>query len=105
MRNASRIVKSIEKAFYAFSDIEIHHVGFLQLKDWINGHTKEGISSPRLGSVLSKHDQFKRISKIRMVGSNITETYWGLTGDVDVPESRGWVIVKDANDDGIQKIK
>jgi hypothetical protein len=96
MKKSSRIVKSIEKAFYAFSDREIHHVGFSQLKDWLNGNTKSGISSPQLGSILSKHEQFKHITKLRLVGSNITETYWGLNDGPKVPASSGWVPVNDS---------
>jgi hypothetical protein len=102
MRKSSRVVKSIEKAFYAFSDREIHHVGFSQLKDWINGNTTDGISSPRLGSALSKHYQFKRVSKIRRVGSNVTETYWSLKDEIIVPKERGWIeVVENELDTGI----
>jgi hypothetical protein len=101
MKQPNRVVKSIERAFYAFAERRVHHVGFSELKDWINGNTKDGISSPRLASFLRKNEQFKHISRIRKVGTNITETYWTLGRELDAPEEKGWVQVIKEVDTGI----
>lgn len=91
----TRIVRSIENAFYAYSEQNVERVSFSQLKDWINSNTTGGISSPRLASFLRRNDQFKHLSRLRRIGSNIVETYWSLKDDVEVPAESGWVVVED----------
>ena len=52
-RGKVRVIKTIEKAFTAFTERNIEYVSFSQLKDWINYNTKE-YPSPRLASFLKK---------------------------------------------------
>lgn len=96
-RGSTRVIKTIEKAFLAFTERNMDYVSFSQLKDWINNNTKEGISSPRLASFLKKQPQFVMIERMRRVGSNATETFWTLGNpDSDFNEISGWVKVNNA---------
>jgi len=93
LKKYSRVIKSIEKAFYAYAEQNVERVSFSQLKDWINSNIKGGISSPRLASFLRKNDQFKHLVRVRRVGSNVIETFWSLNENTVVPAESGWVEV------------
>lgn len=94
-RGKVRVIKTIEKAFTAFTERDIDYVSFSQLKDWINYNTKDGISSPRLASFLKKQPQFVMVEKMRRVGSNATETFWTFgEAQEDSLELSGWVKVE-----------
>ncbi len=93
-RGKVRVIKTIEKAFTAFTERDIEYVSFSQLKDWINYNTKDGISSPRLASFLKKQPQFVMVEKLRRVGSNATETFWTFgEAQEDSLDLSGWVKV------------
>lgn len=93
-RGKVRVIKTIEKAFTAFTERNIEYVSFSQLKDWINYNTKDGISSPRLASFLKKQPQFVMVEKLRRVGSNATETFWTFgEAQEDSLDLSGWVKV------------
>ena len=94
-RGKVRVIKTIEKAFTAFTERNIEYVSFSQLKDWINYNTKDGISSPRLASFLKKQPQFVMVEKLRRVGSNATETFWTFgEAQEDSLDLSGWVKVE-----------
>jgi len=97
-RKFERIVGNIEDCFYAFREKNISLVAFGQIKDWINDHTKNGISSPRLANFLRRRPQFKLAKKFRKIGTNQTESYWclndGNNPDTDANcRGQGWVEV------------
>jgi len=88
----TRLVSKIERAFIAYSEQNVKHVSFTQLRDWLNSNTKDGISSPRLGSMLRRTPKFVKIETYRRVGTNTTETLWALEGNESEPEDMaGWV--------------
>ena len=77
-KGQARIVARIEKAFVAYSEDNVNHVSFTQLKDWLNNNTREGISSPRLAAYLKRTPQFVKVQTYRKVGTNSTEAFWSL---------------------------
>ena len=95
-KGGARIVARIEKAFVAYSQENVSHVSFTQLKDWLNSNTREGISSPRLGAYLKRTNKFVKVQTYRRVGSNATETFWSLGySEKDSEELSGWAPVSD----------
>ena len=92
----ARIVARIEKAFVAYTKDNVKHVSFTQLRDWLNNNTREGISSPRLGSYLKRTPKFVKVQTYRKVGTNTTETFWSLGhSDEDTGDIAGWEPVRD----------
>ena len=94
-RGTDRVARTVERAFLAYSAEHIDFVSFTQIKDWINSNTKDGISSPRLASVLRKKPQFFMVEKLRRVGSNATQTFWSLgEHESSIQDLDGWVRAK-----------
>jgi len=95
-KGQARIVARIEKAFVAYSEDNVNHVSFTQLKDWLNNNTREGISSPRLAAYLKRTPKFVKVQTYRKVGTNSTEAFWSLGhSDEDGAEMEGWEPVRD----------
>jgi hypothetical protein len=97
-RKSKRIVGNIEACFSAYLVRGQQQISFVQIKDWINENTKDGISSPRLSNLLRRRPQFHLVRKERRKGTNEIQCYWAVRKlDGSIPESGdispGWVEV------------
>ena len=72
-RTCNRIVKYLQ---------EVGEAPFPLIKEYINKHLKNGVTSPRLSNILSKYPEFEKVGMTGYVGD-----YNGIYSDGSFPHS------------------
>lgn len=102
MTRYSRAVEHIEKCFriYAEKD-DVQELTFHTIKDWINSNTKDGITTHGLANLLRRRPQFRRLRTERLVGSNLTTSFWAMRDSQPKTQvvREGWVTINDPKDE------
>ena len=94
MARYNRVVQNIERCFRIHQETDqVKELTFHAIRDWLNSNTKDGVTTAGLANLLRRRPQFRRMRTERKDGSNVTTSFWAMTGNLpeEAEVRSGWV--------------